>query len=203
MMELWITPGNTDYCEMLYKNQVEKHNQKVVAYQQGKGYADSGFDLYIPWNPTHSEGKWVFPANTTIKIPLGIKMVNRVSGEDRLEEVKLTETPHQNHKSAQRLFLLLPNSSALTTSPFYIYARSSISKTPLRLANNQGIIDAGYRGELMIALDNITHKQWELDPGTRLVQACQSNLIPFKTLIVNEDFEATERGAGGFGSTGK
>jgi len=38
---------------------------------------------------------------------------------------------------------------------FYIYPRSSISKTPLRLANSVGIVDSGYRGNIMIALDNI------------------------------------------------
>ena len=38
---------------------------------------------------------------------------------------------------------------------FYIYPRSSISKTPLRLANSVGIVDSGYRGNLMLALDNI------------------------------------------------
>lgn len=179
MMELWVIPVNIVHSNKeQYKNQTEKHNKKVVAHQQGKEYADSGFDLYVPWNPEHSEGKWIFPPHTTIKIPLGIKIVNRVS--DRSSGYSLP----------------------IASAPFYIYARSSISKTPLRLANNQGIIDSGYRGELMIALDNIIPKQWELNPGTRLVQVCAPNLVPFKVHIVNQDFETTERGSGGFGSTG-
>ena len=170
-MELWIKPAAADLVGP-YMMQLTEHNEKVTAHREGKEYADSGFDLYIPLNPDHNEGKWVFPPHTTVKIPLGIKMVNRDAGGGR-------------------------------TDPFYIYARSSISKTPLRLANNQGIIDAGYRGELMVALDNIAPKQWILNPGTRLVQVCMHDLSPFMVSKVDEDFETTERGEGGFGSTGR
>lgn len=184
-MELWIKPikGTTyggeslvNFVQTAYMKQISEHNKKVIRAAEGREYADSGFDLYIPWNPNHKEGKWVFPGHTTVRIPLGIKMVNRNS--------------------------CVYTGSGRNTSPFYIYARSSISKTPLRLANNQGIIDAGYRGELMVALDNIVPKQWLLNPGIRLVQVCRTDLSPFKVKIVDEDFEATERGSGGFGSTG-
>lgn len=82
--------------------------------------------------------------------------------------------------------------------------RSSISKTPLRLANSIGTIDAGYRGNLMVALDHI--KYWYEDPyvvraGTRLVQLCSPTLSPVNMTIVDE-LDETERGEGGFGSTG-
>ena len=80
--------------------------------------------------------------------------------------------------------------------------RSSISKTPLRISNNQGIIDAGYRGELIIALDNISPVKWILYPGTRLVQSCMPSLTPFNVSIVDKAFDETERGVNGFGSTG-
>jgi dUTPase len=86
---------------------------------------------------------------------------------------------------------------------FYTYGRSSISNTNLRLANNQGIIDAGYRGNLMAKFDVIssqTHIKF-----SRLMQICAPSLLPIHVVIVNklEDLgEQTLRGTGGFGSTG-
>lgn len=82
--------------------------------------------------------------------------------------------------------------------------RSSISKTPLRLANSIGTIDAGYRGNLMAALDHV--KYWYEEPylvkaGTRLVQLCSPTLAPVNMTLVDE-LDETERGEGGFGSTG-
>ena len=86
--------------------------------------------------------------------------------------------------------------------PYYLYARSSIYKTPLRLANSVGIIDRGYRGNLMAALDNRSNDLFELKAGTRLVQLCSFDLRPVNFKIVNS-LDNTERGSGGFGSTGK
>ena len=95
-------------------------------------------------------------------------------------------------------------------SAFYMYPRSSIYKTPLRLANNTGIIDSGYRGNLMGAFDNIcrpgsshTDSTWsqELNMYGRMLQICMPDLSPFKVEIV-ETLDDTSRGAGGLGSTG-
>ena len=93
---------------------------------------------------------------------------------------------------------------------FYMYPRSSIYKTPLRLANNTGIIDSGYRGNLMGAFDNICRpgsayqeSTWsqELNMYGRMLQICMPDLSPFKVEIV-ETLDDTSRGAGGLGSTG-
>lgn len=90
---------------------------------------------------------------------------------------------------------------------FCLYPRSSISKTPLRLANSVGVIDAGYDGEIIAALTNISATEYcYLDEGTRLVQVCHPMLIPFTEIqyageIVSAD-GIGNRGAGGFGSTG-
>lgn len=101
---------------------------------------------------------------------------------------------------------------------YYLYPRSSISKTPLRLANSVGIIDAGYRGELMVALTYIpTNKhfmeindngkldlydnKFVLSAGTRIVQICSGDLTPINYELKDELTE-TERDNGGFGSTG-
>ena len=85
---------------------------------------------------------------------------------------------------------------------FYIYPRSSISKTPLRLANSVGIVDSGYRGNLMLALDNIKQAPYTIRKGQRLAQICSPHLSPIFFSIV-ESLSETERGSGGFGSTGR
>jgi len=89
---------------------------------------------------------------------------------------------------------------------FYMYPRSSISKSPLRLANNVGIIDAGYRGHLMGMFDLISMKDEAIAKFDRYLQICAPGLVPIFVEIVDskEDLgEQTERGEGGFGSTGR
>lgn len=82
-----------------------------------------------------------------------------------------------------------------------IYPRSSISKTPLMLANHVGIIDSGYRGELIAAFRNLSGNDYFVEEHVRLVQICHPELKPFLVRIVNQLSE-TSRGEGGFGSTG-
>lgn len=84
-------------------------------------------------------------------------------------------------------------------SGYYLYPRSSISKTSLRLANSVGIIDQGYRGEILAVVDGYTN--FKIDKYTRLFQLCHPSLQPMKVTIVDE-LNDTERGSGGFGSTG-
>jgi dUTP pyrophosphatase len=81
-----------------------------------------------------------------------------------------------------------------------IFPRSSISKTPLRLANSIGLIDAGYRGEILAAVDNIRGEDYTVKAGDRLVQAVAFNGGSISIKIV-ESLDATSRGEGGFGST--
>ena len=90
--------------------------------------------------------------------------------------------------------------------PFYAYPRSSIYKTPLRLANSVGIIDAGYRGDLCALFDKrVASPPYTIVPGDRLLQICAPDLRRIHVTLVNsvEDLGTTERGEGGFGSTGK
>ncbi len=89
--------------------------------------------------------------------------------------------------------------------PFYMYPRSSISKSHFRLANNTGIIDSGYRGCLMGMFDVVyTQQEVKCDKHCRLLQICAPNLEPFKVILVHQDNELSQsaRGSGGFGSTG-
>lgn len=86
---------------------------------------------------------------------------------------------------------------------FYIYPRSSMSKTPLELGNHVGIIDSGYRGYIKVALRNLLPDlRFEIKKHTRLTQICSSDLRPFMIEIV-EEVSDSKRGTGGFGSTGK
>ena len=84
---------------------------------------------------------------------------------------------------------------------YYLYPRSSISKTPLRMSNSVGIIDAGYRGNLMVALDNHSDQEYTIEKGMRLFQICCPILSSINMKIVDE-LSTTSRGKGGFGSTG-
>lgn len=87
--------------------------------------------------------------------------------------------------------------------PYYMYPRSSISKTPLRLANSVGIIDSGYRGNIMGKFDNIGENAYVVSENARYLQLCSHNLLPFKSVRIVDDLDSTTRGGGGFGSTGK
>lgn len=87
--------------------------------------------------------------------------------------------------------------------PYYLYARSSIYKTPLILANGVGVIDRGYRGLLKIALLNTSNNSYTVEKGTRLVQICSRDLSSINICgSVSLSPSETSRGEGGFGSTG-
>ena len=84
---------------------------------------------------------------------------------------------------------------------YFLFPRSSISKTPLRMANSIGLIDAGYRGEIMAVCDNIKDYYFSIKKGDRLFQLVSSDLSDIEFSIVDK-LSDTTRGAGGFGSTG-
>lgn len=90
---------------------------------------------------------------------------------------------------------------------FYTYLRSSVSNTPLSLANHVGIIDSGYRGNLIAAMRNLATQYAEpymIKQHTRIIQICHPTLKPFLVEIVDsvESLGTSSRGEGGFGSTG-
>ena len=84
--------------------------------------------------------------------------------------------------------------------------RSSISKTPLMLANGRGIIDSGYRGWFIAAFRSLIQGEYFVYKLTRLVQVLHPTLCPILVrLVIDEQelsAETTSRGDGGFGSTG-
>jgi len=87
---------------------------------------------------------------------------------------------------------------------FYTYPRSSMSKTPLILANHVGIIDSGYRGNLIAMFRNVDTEPFFMAKETRMIQICHPTLKPFlvELMVSVDDLGTTSRGTGGFGSTG-
>jgi dUTP pyrophosphatase len=167
----------------MYEEKIEAHNNKVYESL----YPDSGFDLFIPYDYTEHKNGYTDNrlSPVTFRAPLGIKC-------------SMSRFNPSNKKSS--------------SSGYYLYPRSSIVKTPFRLSNSVGIIDAGYRGELMAVVDNIDVANNDLKaclerympPMSRVFQICAPSLEPFFVRIVEHECElgVTERGSGGFGSTG-
>ena len=84
-----------------------------------------------------------------------------------------------------------------------ILPRSGLGhKHGIVLGNLVGLIDSDYQGELMVSVWNRSQTAISLEPGERLAQYVLVPVIQAQFDIVNE-FEATERGAGGFGHTGQ
>lgn len=89
--------------------------------------------------------------------------------------------------------------------PFLLMPRSSIAKTPISMANSVGLIDAGYTGELKVAIRNHSDQPWTIPRGTALFQVAAPDLAPTRVVLARTPdpiFENSARGEGGFGSTG-
>jgi dUTPase len=93
--------------------------------------------------------------------------------------------------------------------PYLLLARSSTSLTPLRMSNQIGLADAGYRGELIARVDYFGDDyEYPIPFGRRLFQIVQHNWLPFDHVIVVDAMHQLplppdNRGGGGFGSTGQ
>jgi dUTP pyrophosphatase len=84
-----------------------------------------------------------------------------------------------------------------------IYARSGIaSKEGLRPANCTGVVDSDYRGEIVVALHNDSDVMRMVEPGERIAQLVVQPYVSVEFEEV-ETLNTTDRGSGGFGSTGK
>lgn len=175
-----------DVLKNMYKSAAKNHNNKIM---DDPHFYDAGFDLFLPKNNDSDDGvtKFLCKNNSIIinKVDFKIKCCAKMI--------------HKNNNN-NNLYALY--------SPFYTYARSSMSKTPLRLANNQGIIDAGYRGNLIGMFDCIyydTVNGFDMNKYSRMLQICAPNLVPIYVRIIDKVEElgaSTSRGEGGFGSTG-
>ena len=87
---------------------------------------------------------------------------------------------------------------------YWMLPRSSLSKTPLRLSNSVGLIDAGYRGSIKAAVSNFGGVKFEAPANNRYFQLATPDLLPWDRVEIVDVIPGgpTLRGAGGFGSTG-
>jgi dUTP pyrophosphatase len=111
------------------------------------------------------------------------------------ETIKIN--PHETKLIPTGLSLEIPQNYA-----GLIYARSGLAtKKGLAPANKVGVIDSDYRGEIMVALHNHTNETKEIEPLERIAQLV---ITPFLKVEFNETnkLNETDRGEGGFGSTG-
>ncbi len=83
-----------------------------------------------------------------------------------------------------------------------IFPRSSICKVPLMLSNSVGVIDAGYRGEIKFFFRPLDRPRKNYEVGDRIGQLI---ILPYPKIELEEadELSSTERGEGGFGSSGK
>ena len=96
------------------------------------------------------------------------------------------------------LYVELPEGYEMQLRP-----RSGLAiKHGLTLLNTPGTIDADYRGEIKIIVANLSSEPYELKPGERIAQMVVSRFTQVEWEPVRE-LSQTERGAGGFGHTGK
>ncbi|MBC5730081.1 dUTP diphosphatase [Pseudoflavonifractor sp. DSM 107456] len=84
-----------------------------------------------------------------------------------------------------------------------VFARSGLGiKHGVALANGVGVIDSDYRGEIRVGLVNQSDVPYTIQPGDRVAQLAVMPVVQAQLERV-ETLDETERGAGGFGSTGK
>ena len=85
----------------------------------------------------------------------------------------------------------------------FVFPRSGIAvKHGIGLLNSVGVIDSDYRGEIMVGVINQINTPYTIQPGERIAQMV---IMPVSMMPVEEvtELDETQRGAGGFGSTGK
>ena len=184
--------SDDDRLRDMYRNAALAHNNKLLT---NPSHIDAGFDLFAPGkdDPHASESKLHFFGPGWPGKPPVNKLDFNVCCAARM------------HADTGKNF----------NTGYYMHPRSSLSKTQLRLANSTGIVDAGYRGHLIGMFDVVN-----IPPNSppdrasdycgmkydRYLQICAPGLVPIIVEIVeslSDLGDETERGAGGFGSTGR
>ncbi|KAI4838394.1 deoxyuridine 5'-triphosphate nucleotidohydrolase [Plasmodium brasilianum] len=185
---------------MCINNEVREMYKNHKAYHEG----DSGLDLFV------IKDEVLKPKATTF-VKLGIKVIalqykynyyykcnknsnsnngNNCNNSSNCNNCSKNENSGNNNN----------NIPEIVNTSFLLFPRSSISKTPLRLANSIGLIDAGYRGEIIAALDNTSNEEYVIKKNDKLVQLVSFTGEPLSFELVDE-LDETSRGEGGFGST--
>ena len=110
----------------------------------------------------------------------------------------ITLSPLERAMVPTGLFVELPEGYEMQIRP-----RSGLAaKHGITVLNSPGTIDADYRGEIKVILVNLSNTPFEIVPGERIAQAVVAQHATIEWEAV-EELGSTERGAGGFGSTGR
>ena len=192
VLYVYVDPSN-NVLQNMYTNAIKQHNQKLFANTENP---DSGFDLFATTLEDFQSQDFPYGAydGSVKKINFGVKCA-----------AKLHRQPVGPYEDIERY-------RSVTNTGYYMYPRSSLSKTELRLANSVGIIDAGYRGNLMGVFDKLPpNERYSIlatsyvATGDRVVQICAPALQPIYVIMVDslEQLGTSARGQGGFGSTGR
>ena len=156
------------------------------------------FVLYIV--PEHAEAAALYKkqADAYLAKPRG----ERDAGFDLYSVTTSIKAGSHGVKLPQTCSAAVYNIVAGRFHAYWMMPRSSISKTPLRLANSMGLIDAGYRGTLLAMVDS--SDSMDITFGDRYFQVVAADLSPFDDIKIVSEIPGgpTLRGAGGFGSTG-
>jgi dUTP pyrophosphatase len=111
----------------------------------------------------------------------------------------LTLEPRGLYKVPTGVAIALPDKNTVGL----VFARSGLGmKHGVSLSNAVGVIDSDYRGELIVGLSNLSSVPYTLTPGERFAQLVVTPVFPMD-LEETDDLGETQRGTGGFGSTGK
>lgn len=111
----------------------------------------------------------------------------------------LTLAPGERAKVPTGLAIALPGPEWVA----YLFARSGLAiRHGLTIPNCVGVIDSDYRGEVIVAVINLDREPYTIQPGDRVAQMVVMPVIQ-ATLTQVDELPQTQRGEGGFGSTGK
>ena len=160
------------------------------------------------YNETNCFGK-LFDNISNYPIPIKILNKNaktptkgseRAAGHDLYAAIEepVEIRPHETEKISTGLSMALPPDTFGA-----IFARSGLAtKKGLRPANDVGVIDEDYRGELKIPIHNNGDNYQEIIPGERIAQLVVQPYTPV-SILERKELSKTKRGNNGFGSTGR
>lgn len=145
-------------------------------------------------------------------IPVQVRIINRsknplpeyaTSGSSGMDiradlEHPITIQPSERMLVPTGIFLEIPNGYEVQIRP-----RSGLAiKQGITCLNTPGTIDADYRGEVKVILINLSQEEQVIQPGDRIAQMVLQQVEKIE-LVVSENLNESERGSGGFGSTGR
>lgn len=107
-------------------------------------------------------------------------------------------SPHSQENLSTGLAMAIPQGYELRVSP----RSGQAFKHEISIRNSPGIIDSDYRGEIKVSFVNNSNNIFVINPGDRICQV-KLSMAPRAVFEEVEDLNKTDRGEGGFGSTGK